>query len=161
MNNSEIFKVTTPSDRTIVMTRTFDGPRKLLFDALTSPELLKRWLSGPPGWSLVECEVDLKVGGSYRYVWQGPNGAEIGMRGVYRDILPPERIVQTESFDQSWYPGEAVGTVVLAESGGKTTLTTTMLYESTEIRDSVLKTPMEQGVAASYDKLAQLFPPLP
>jgi len=161
MNNSEIFKVTTPSDRTIVMTRTFDGPRKLLFDALTSPELLKRWLSGPPGWSLVECEVDLKVGGSYRYVWQGPNGAEIGMRGVYRDILPPERIVQTESFDQSWYPGEAVGTVVLAESGGKTTLTTTMLYESTEIRDGVLKTPMEQGVAASYDKLAQLFPPLP
>jgi uncharacterized protein YndB with AHSA1/START domain len=130
----------------------------MVFDAMTKPELLMRWFSGPPGWSLVVCEVDLKVGGAYRYVWRGPDGAEMGMGGVFREVVVPERIVATEAFDQSWYPGSAVSTVTLVEQGGRTTLTLTVRYESKEARDAVLKSPMEQGVAAGFDKLAELLP---
>ncbi len=157
MKNTGTLKVTTPTDREIVMTRVFDAPRRLVFDAMTKPELLKRWFFGPPGWSLAVCEIDLKVGGTYRYVWRGPDGTDMGMGGVYREVVPPERIVCTEKFDVAWYPGEAVGTLVLVEEGGKTTLTNTILYESKEARDAVLKTPMEQGVAAGYDRLAELL----
>jgi len=145
-----------PSDREIAMTRVFDAPRSLVFDAWTKPELLRRWF-GPPGWSLPVCEIDLKVGGAYRFVMRGPDGAEMGMRGVYREIVPSERLVATESFDESWYPGEALDTTVLVEQGGKTTVTTTVLYESREARDAVLKSPMEHGLAASYDRLAELL----
>jgi uncharacterized protein YndB with AHSA1/START domain len=139
------------------MTRDFDAPRKLVFDAYTKPELLKRWLGVFNGWSLAVCEIDLKAGGTYRYVWRGPNGEVMGMRGVLREIVVPERIVSTEEFDEPWYEGEAVGTVEFVERGGKTTLTMTMRYASKEIRDAVLKSPMEQGVAASFDNLAGLL----
>jgi uncharacterized protein YndB with AHSA1/START domain len=161
MKNAGTLKVTTPTDREIVMTRHFDAPRTLLFDALTKPELLKRWSLGPPGWSLEVCETALNVGATYRFVWRGPDGTEMGMRGVCREIVPPERIVATEKFDEAWYPGEARVTTVLVEQGGKTTLTLTVLYESREARDAVLKTPMEQGVAAGYDRLAELLASLP
>jgi uncharacterized protein YndB with AHSA1/START domain len=157
MLNPGTLKVTTPADREIAMTRVFDAPRSLVFDALTRPELLRRWFFGPPGWSLAVCEIDLKVGGAYRFVWRGPDGTEMGMRGVYREIVPPERFAGTEQFDQPWYPGEALGTHVLVEQDGKTTLTLTVRYESREARDAVLKTPMEQGVAAGYDRLAELL----
>lgn len=157
MKNTGALIVTTPTDREIAMTRVFDAPRRLVFDAYTKPELLKRWLGVFRGWSMAVCEVDLRVGGAYRYVWRGPGRADMGMRGVYREIVPFERIVCTESFDEPWYPGEALDTTVLVEQGGKTTMTTTVLYESKEIRDAVLKSPMEQGVAASYDKLAELL----
>jgi len=157
MTNTGTLKVTTPTDRAIVMTRVFAAPRRLVFDALTQPELLQRWFFGPPGWSLVVCEIDLRVGGAYRYVWSRPGGTDMGMGGVYREIVPPERIVNTEAFDESWYPGEALVTTVLVEQGGKTTLTLTVLYESREARDAVLKTPMEHGVAAGYDRLAELL----
>jgi uncharacterized protein YndB with AHSA1/START domain len=149
--------VTTPSDTEIALIRVFDAPRRLVFEALTKPELVKRWLAGPPGWSMVVCEIDLRVGGAYRYAWSGPAGAKMGMRGVYREVVVPERIVNTETFDEPWYRGEAVGTAVLVEQDGKTTLTTTVRYESQEVRDGVLRTPMEQGVAASYDRLAELL----
>jgi len=158
MTSTGSLKVTTPSDREIAMTRVFDAPRSLVFDALTKPELLKRWLGVRGGWSLVVCEIDLKVGGTFRYVWaRDRDGIEMGMRGVYREIAPPERIVNTETFDDPWYEGEAVETTVLVEHGGKTTLTTTLLYASQEVRDAVLKSPMESGVAESYDKLAELL----
>jgi len=151
-------KLTTRGDREIVMTRAFDAPRKLVFDAHTKPELVKQWLLGPDGWSMPVCEIDLKVGGKYRYVWRrDKDGTEMGMGGVYREIVAPERLVATEKFDQSWYPGEAVGTFVLVEQSGKTTLTQTMLYESREARDTVLKSGMEKGVVASYDRLAKLL----
>jgi uncharacterized protein YndB with AHSA1/START domain len=149
--------VSTPSDREIVMTREFDAPRELVFDAYTKPELLKRWLGVFGGWTMAECEVDLRVGGSYRYVWRGPNGEQMGMRGTLREVVVPERIVSTETFDESWYEGAAVGTIEFVERGGKTTLTMTMRYDSREIRDAVLKSPMEQGVAASFDTLADLL----
>jgi uncharacterized protein YndB with AHSA1/START domain len=156
MNPAGTLKVTTPTDREIAMTRVFDAPRSLVFEAYTTPELLKRWLGVHQGWSLAVCEIDLRVGGTYRYVWRGPDGTEMGMRGVYREVKPPERIVATEAFDQSWYPGEAVGTITLVEQGGRTTLTLTVRYESREARDAVLKSPMEQGVAAGFDKLAEV-----
>src|SRR5438309_2662500 len=158
MLNSQTFKVTTPSDLEIAMTRVFNAPRRLVFEALTRPELVKRWLLGPPGWSMPVCEIDLKVGGKYRYVWRrDSDGTDMGMGGVYREIVAPERIVATEKFDQSWYPGEALGTFVLIEQAGKTTLTETILYESREARDGVLKSGMEKGIVASYDRLASLL----
>jgi uncharacterized protein YndB with AHSA1/START domain len=158
MASSGTLKVTTPTDREIAMTRVFDAPRRLVFEAYTRPELLKRWLGVHAGWSLAVCEIDLRVGGAYRYVWRGPDGAEMGMGGVYREIVRNERIVATEKFDQSWYPGEAVGTVVLLEQGGRTTLTMTVRYQSKEVRDMVLKTPMASGVEAGFNKLAELLP---
>src|SRR5947199_8947203 len=108
MKSTGILTVVARGDREIVLTRVFDAPRRLVFDALTKPELVRRWLLGPPGWSMVVCEIDLKVGGAYRYVWRHDrDGSEFGMRGVYREIVPPERLVNTESFDRPWYPGEA------------------------------------------------------
>jgi uncharacterized protein YndB with AHSA1/START domain len=158
MKNAGSLKLTTRGDREIVMTRDFDAPRSLVFDACTKPELVKLWLLGPPGWTMPVCEIDLRVGGAYRYVWRNAtNGNEMGMGGVYREIAVPERIVATEKFDEAWYPGEAVGTLVLVEQGGKTTLTQTVLYQSREARDAVLKSGMEKGVAASYDRLAELL----
>ncbi len=153
-------KVITPTDREITMTRVFDAPRRLVFDAFTKPELIRQWLLGPPGWSMPVCEIDLKVGGTYRYVWRRTDGNEMGMGGIYREIAAPERLVATEKFDQAWYPGEAVGTLVLSEQGGKTTVTQTVLYQSREARDAVLKSGMEKGVAVSYDRLEQILPSL-
>ena len=150
-------QITTPSEREIAMTRVFDAPRRLVFDAHTKPELVKRWLLGPPGWTMPVCEIDLRVGGKYRYVWQNQDGTAMGMGGVFREIIRPERLVATESFDQSWYPGEALDTTVFVEEGGKTTLTLTVLYESREARDAVLKSGMEQGMAAGYDRLEELL----
>jgi len=144
-------------DREIVMTRVFNAPRQLVFDALTTPELLKRWFFGPPGWSLTVCEVAARVGDRYRYVWRGSDGSEMGMGGVLREIIPLERIVTTEKFEQPWYPGEAEGTIVLTETDGRTTLTQAIIYESRAARDAVLKTPMEQGVSMGYDRLAEVL----
>ena len=154
MKNTGTLKVTTPTDREIVLIRVFDAPRTMVWDAFTKPELLKRWF-GPRGWSLVVCEVDLKVGGGFRFVLRGPDGRDMGMRGVYREIVPPERSVHMESFDD--YPGEAQVTAVFVERAGKTTLTATVLYPSREIRDAVIKSGMEHGAAESYDKLAELL----
>jgi uncharacterized protein YndB with AHSA1/START domain len=157
MTEAGALKLTTRGDREIVMTRVFDAPRALVFKAFTTPELVKQWLLGPPGWSMPVCEIDLRVGGRYRYVWRHTNGNEMAMGGVYREIVAPEKVVATEKFDESWYPGEAVGTILLIEQGGRTTLTQTVLYESREARDGVLKSPMESGVAAGYDRLATLL----
>jgi uncharacterized protein YndB with AHSA1/START domain len=154
MKNTGTLKVTTPSDQEIVMTRVFDAPRHLVFDAFTKPELLKRWF-GPRGWSLVVCEVDLRVGGGFRFVLRGPDGKDMGMRGVYREIAAPERSVHMESFDD--YPGEAQVTGVFVEQGGKTTFTATVLYPSKDVRDAVIQSGMEHGAAESYDRLAELL----
>ena len=155
-------KVTTPSDREIAMTRVFDAARSMVFDAWTKPELLKRWLGVFGDWTFAVCEVDLKVGGKYRYVWRGSDGKEMGMGGVYREIVRPERIVCTERFDEPWYGGgDAIDTTVFAEKDKKTTVTTTVLYASKQVRDSVLKSPMEGGVAKSYDQLDEVLTSLP
>lgn len=157
MKPASALKVTTPTEREIVMTRVFDAPRGLVFDALTKPELVKRWLLGPPGWTMPVCEIDLRVGGRYRYVWRKAGVPDMGMGGVYREIVRPERIVTTELFDEDWTGGETLVTTVLVEQRGKTTLTITVRYSSREARDGALKTGMEEGVAASYDRLAELL----
>jgi len=157
MNIAETMQITTPSEREIAMTRVFDAPRHLVFEAYTKPELVKRWLGVRNGWTLDVCEIDLRVGGRYRYVWHGANGQEMGMGGVFLEIEPPERIVSTEKFDNPWYPGEAVGTVRLVEQDGKTTLTLSVLYQSQEVRDAILQSPMAVGVGESFDKLAEVL----
>lgn len=159
MTNTGLLEVTTPSDREIAMTRVFNAPAKLVFDAWTKPELIKRWLGVRAGWTMAVCEVDLKVGGAYRFVWRGPD-MTMGMRGLYREVVRPERLVSTEKFDDPWYEGEAVDTMVLVEQGGKTTVTTTVRYVSREVRDAVIKSGMTTGVAEGYDKLAELLPSL-
>src|SRR5476651_2398692 len=112
--------LTPHGDREIVITRSFDAPRQLVWDAHTKPELIKRWLFGPPGWTMAVCDMDLTVGGAYRWVWHGPEGQVMAMGGIHREIVPPERIVNTQLFDEDWTGGAAVGTLVLTESGGKT-----------------------------------------
>jgi uncharacterized protein YndB with AHSA1/START domain len=161
MKNSGTFNITAHGDREIVVTRLFDAPRRLVFDAYTQPQLVKRWLLGPDGWSMPVCEIDLRPGGKYRYVWRSNrDGREMGMGGIYREVVAPERVVFTEVFDEAWYPGEAVDTIVLVERDGKTTLTQTILYNSRETRDAVLKSPMQTGLTASFDRLENLFPAL-
>lgn len=157
MMNPGKLTVTAAGDREIRMTRTFDAPRRMVFDAWTKPELLKRWLGVFEGWSMAVCEVDLRVGGGYRFVWRHTGGAEMGMRGTYLEVVAAERLKSTEVFDDRWYEGDAVGTLTFDERDGRTTVTNAVMYASREARDGVLKSPMEHGVSAGYDKLAELL----
>jgi uncharacterized protein YndB with AHSA1/START domain len=161
MTDTPALKIVVRGEREIVMTRSFNAPRHLVFDAFTKPELLKLWLGRFGGWSMAACEIDLRVGGQYRYVWRGPDGHDMGLSGIYREIVVPERIVATEKFDESWYPGGAVGTIVFVEQGARTMLTHTILYDSREARDAVMKSPMEHGVSAGYNQLDQVLAALP
>jgi uncharacterized protein YndB with AHSA1/START domain len=149
--------VTTPSDREIALTRTFSAPRALVFDALTKPELVRRWMLGNMGASMPVCEIDLRVGGAYRFVWRNPDGGEMAMMGLYRELVRPERIVNTQRFDTPWMPGESVLTTTLEESSGQTTFISTTLFDSRETRDKMLKSGMESGASASYDRLETLL----
>lgn len=152
------FKITTPSDRELEVRRDFDAPRQLVFEAFTKPELVSCWLLGPAGWTMPVCEIDLKVGGRYRYLWRrDADGTEMGMGGVFREVVSPERLVATERFDESWYPGEAVDTTVFVEDGEITRVTITILYESQAARDTASRSGMERGMAAGYDRLEQLL----
>jgi uncharacterized protein YndB with AHSA1/START domain len=159
MNRPGSLTITTPGEREILWTRVLSAPRHLVFEALSRPELLKRWLSGPPGWSMVDCENDLRVGGSFRHVWRGPEGMQMVMSGIYREVVPPERIVRTESMELGCesQAGEQLATMELTEEGGRTTLTITVLYPTKEARDATIASGMERGVAASYDRLADLL----
>jgi uncharacterized protein YndB with AHSA1/START domain len=161
MSDDGSLKLATPTDREIVITRGFDAPRSLVFEALREPELLKRWLLGPPGWTMIECENDLRVGGTFRHMWRNEDGTEMAMSGVYREVVPPERIVRTERFHFGCEPqaGEQIVTSVLTECGGRTVLTLTVLYPSKEARDATIASGMERGVAASYDRLADMLVP--
>jgi uncharacterized protein YndB with AHSA1/START domain len=150
-------QLSTPSDREILMTRTFDAPRRLVWDAFTKPELVRRWLGVHNGWRMETCTMDVRVGGRYRYEWRGPGGMEMGMGGEYREVVPAEKLVATEVFDASWYDGAAVDTTEFVESAGRTTLTIRVLYDSKAVRDAVLATPMEQGMAAGLDALADVL----
>src|SRR5437660_1347769 len=129
--------VTTRNDREIVLSRMFNAPRALVFDAWTKPELLTRWY-GARGWRLVGCEVDLRVGGAWRFVSSGPNGDIMAQSGVYQEIEPPDRLVYTEKFDDQSYPGETVITHVFGARSGRTLVTSTLRYPSRRARDIVL-----------------------
>src|SRR5579863_1302246 len=145
---SAALTVTTRAEREIVMTRAFDAPRRLVFEAMTKPQHLVRWF-GPHGWTLAVCEVDFRPGGAWRFVLRGPDGAGMGMRGVYREITPPERFVSTESSDDS--PGQSVNTLTFSEENGRTRFKITVLYASGEIRDAIIRSGMERGAGECYD----------
>jgi uncharacterized protein YndB with AHSA1/START domain len=149
----DTFQMSLPSDREIRVTRNFGAPRQLVFDAFTKPDILRRWLLGPPGWTMPVCEIDLKPGGRYRYVWRKPGANDMGMGGTFREITPPERLVVTEKFDEAWYPGEALITTAFLEEGDITRVTITILYQSKEARDTARRSGMDQGMAASYSRL--------
>ena len=154
--NPGTLQFSTPGDREIVMKRAFMARRELVFDAFVRPELLRQWFYGKPGGTLAVCEVALKAGDPFRYVWRDADGSEMGMRGVCLEFVRPERMVATEQFDVRWYPGEAVGEIALEENNGITLLTQTIRYETRAAREIVLRTPMEHGVALGYDRLAKL-----
>jgi uncharacterized protein YndB with AHSA1/START domain len=158
MPKTETLTVAAKGELEIVMTRVFDAPRSLVFEAWTKPELIQRWLLGPDGWSMPICEVNLVPGGSYRMVWRkDAGGKEMTSRGTYREVVRPERIVCTETFQDPWYVGESVVTTEFADREGRTEVTMTMKYGSKEARDGVLKSGMESGVAVSYDRLEALL----
>jgi uncharacterized protein YndB with AHSA1/START domain len=141
---------TTPG-RAIVATRVVDSPRRQVFDAWTKPEHLTRWMLGPPGWTMPVCEIDLRPGGAWHFVWRGADGKEMEMRGVYREIEPPERLVFTESWGGDW--PETLNTLILTEENGKTTMTCTVYYPTPEAREAALGTGMKEGWAQSYELL--------
>ncbi len=157
MKSKTKLMITTPSDIEIVMTRVLEAPRRLVWQAWTKPELLKRWLFGPDGWSLARCDVDLRVGGTLRYEWSHPQKKTMGMGGVYREVVPEERIVHTELFDEDWTGGETLVTVDFIEENGKTTVAMTVRYASREARDGALKTGMADGMEMGYDRLEILL----
>ena len=154
--NSDSFQVTTPSDREIRMTRLFDAPRHLVFEAMSKPEHITQWWGHlGEGYSVPVCEVDLRVGGAWRFVNRTPKGELVAFYGVYREIAPPERVVFTEIFEQ--FPDtESVVTAVLTEENGKTRLTASVLYPFRDIRDMVIGTGMAKGAAISYDRLEEV-----
>src|SRR5215472_3103433 len=155
MSDSATLQVTTPSDREIVLCRVFNAPRRLVFEAWTNPKYVPQWLLGPPGWTMPVCEIDLRPGGAWHFVWRQAYGTEMEMRGVYREVEPPQRIVSTESWGGDW--PETVNTALFTETGSKTTVAITILYPSKEARDAALKTGMAKGAGMSYDRLAALL----
>jgi uncharacterized protein YndB with AHSA1/START domain len=148
-------KVETRGDREVVFTREFDAPRHLVFEAFIKPEYLKRWLLGPPGWEMVHCKAPNKVGEKYRYEWAHPQKKGFGIGGVVKELVPPEKIVVTELMDG--YPGDSLVTTVFVEKDCKTLMTIVAAYPSKEFRDAMIKTGMESGAAASYDRLEVLL----
>jgi len=159
MKNLGSLQVTTPTDTSIVMTRIFHAPRRLVFDAMSKPEFLKQWMLGPPGWKMTECEVDQRVGGTFKHAWRHDDGQEMSMRGEYVEVDPPARITRTETFVTGCSPqaGEQTATMDLEETGGKTYLTLTVKFASKEVRDGALASGMEHGVRAGYDRLEGLL----
>ncbi len=166
MQGSARLQVATPTDTTIVMTRTFDAPRRLVWDAMTKAELVRRWMFCPPGWSWAACEMDVRVGGQYRWEWNGPDGPlALTIRGVHREVDPPSRIVHTERMEMAPgagpcgpdggppEPWELVATLELTETNGITSMTMTLAFGSRQARDVALKSGMEQGMEAGYAQL--------
>jgi uncharacterized protein YndB with AHSA1/START domain len=153
---TDTLTVTPTGDRGIIIARTFDAAAAPLFKAWTTPDLLQRWLLGPPGWTMTVCEVDLRPGGAYRYGWRNAEGTEIGLGGVYREVGEPFRLVATERFNPPFDQSEAVLTLTFEDRDGRTTITNTAVYATPEARDGMLASGMERGIKASYDRLAEL-----
>jgi uncharacterized protein YndB with AHSA1/START domain len=145
----------TPSDREVVVTRVVDAPRRLVFEAMSNPEHLPQWMTGPEGWTMPVCEIDLRPGGAWRYVYRKADGSEMTLQGSYREVAPPERVVSTESWGPEW--PETVNTMVLTEAAGRTTITMTIRYPSQEARDAALRTGMKDGMDQSYARLDALL----
>lgn len=142
----------TPSDTEVVITRVFDAPRRIVFDAWTKPEHLRRWCTGPDGWTMPVCEADYRPGGKWRYVYRKNDGnAEMTLQGECREYTPPERVVMTESWGPEW--PDSLNTTVFTESHGRTTVTLTIAYQSKAIRDAALASGMKDGLDMSLARL--------
>ena len=141
----------TPSDTELVATRTFEAPRKRLWEALTQPEHMRQWMLGPEGWTMPVAELDLRKGGKWHIGWRGPDGTVMEMRGEFREVDPPSRLVQTESWGDDW--PETLTTQVLYGENGTTTLTCAIRYLSKDARERARATGMEDGMTKSYDRL--------
>jgi uncharacterized protein YndB with AHSA1/START domain len=156
-------QVRLPGDREVEVMRSFRAPRALVYRAYTEPELVRRWLLGPPGWSMPVCEMDVRVGGRYRWRWQSDeNGREFGFSGTFREVQPPSKIVHTEAYDPGsvggGYPAEeAIVTVTFMEDGGVTTMKTLIDFGSKEARDAAVATGMTDGMEQSYQLLDRLL----
>ena len=146
---------TTPSDEEVIVTRVVSAPRRVVFEAFTNARHVPNWLIGPEGWTMPVCEIDLRPGGTWRYVYRKNDGSEMTMQGSYREVAPPERLVSTESWGPEW--PETVNTMVLTETGGLTTITITVRYPSKEARDAALKTGMKSGMDQSFARLDGLL----
>lgn len=145
-------------DREIVVTRDFDAPRELVWDCWTVPALIRRWLSGPPGWEMITCEFDARVGGKWRFVSKGPDGFEMAHGGVIKTFDRPELMVSTELYDMDWTGGETINTNVFTDlGGGRTRSVLTVTYSSREARDGARATPMAEGMEAGFQKLDALL----
>jgi uncharacterized protein YndB with AHSA1/START domain len=153
--------VTLPNDRDVVVVRSFNAPRPLVFDAWTKPALVQRWLLGPSGWTMPVCEMDVRPGGKFRWRWRNEkSGREFGFNGEFREVVRPSRIVHTERYDPGDVGGdmgEALITAELTEKSGVTTHTMTIRYESKAVRDAALKTGMTDGMETSFQKLDELL----
>ena len=163
-----VLKVTTPGDREIVMTRMFNAPRRLVWDAMTKPDLIRKWLFLPPGWEMSMCEEDVRVGGKYRWAWKdgSQSGQEaMAMHGTYRIVEPPReggaggKMVRTETFEFGCAPqaGEQLATIEMIEAGDATMMKITVVYPSKEARDGAIKSGMEKGVSTGYDNLERML----
>lgn len=148
-------KFTTPSDREIQITRTFNAPRALVWEAWTNPEHVKKWMLGPDGWSLTIREQDARTGGHWHYIWTKATGEEMEMRGKYVEVVPIEKIVHSEQWGEEW--AETVNTLIMTESNGQTTVVETMLYPNKDARDAALATGMKEGMTATHDRLEKLL----
>jgi len=160
MTNPSKSTVTLPNDRDVVVVRKFEAPRALVFDAWTKPELVSRWLLGPPGWSMPVCEMDVRVGRRIRWRWPKEEGAEFGFAGEFREVVRPSRLVHTEVYDPGdvgGEMGEALVSAVLTEKANVTTHTMTIRYASQQVRDAALKTGMTDGMEMSFEKLDALL----
>jgi uncharacterized protein YndB with AHSA1/START domain len=151
-NDTRETTFTTPSDRELSFTRTFEAPRDLVFAAFTDPEHVPNWMLGPEGWSMPVCEMDVREGGTWHFVWRKGDGEEMAMTGVFKEVSPPEKVVQTEAWGGDW--AETLNTTSFAEDGDRTIVTQTILYPSQEARDRAMATGMKDGASVSYDRLA-------
>jgi len=154
VTSSEAAKVTLPTDEQILITREFDAPRHLVYEAWTTPELVKRWWSARRG-EMTLAEIDLRVGGTWRYLMVADEGFEVAFHGEYREIVPNERIVSTEVYEGT-PDAEAVDTITFTEADGRTTLTILVQHTSKENRDAHIDSGMEDGMQDALDLLEQV-----
>ena len=148
--------ITTPGDRQIVVVRTFDAPRDLVFLCYSKPELLRRWY-GMPDWTTHICEIDFRIGGKYRIGQRSPDGYELTSGGLYTGIAAPERIEQTEYYDDNWTQGGTVNVLTLTEKAGVTTATMTITFTSPEARAAAAASPMAVGMEIGFKRLDELL----
>ena len=155
MNLNDTLRISTLSDREVMMSRTFTAPRALVFKACTDPEFVPQWMLGPDGWTMPVCEIDLRPGGTWHFVWRKQDGKEMSMHGTYLEVTPPDRVVTTENWGGEW--PETTNTLSFTEKDGETTYSIKILYPSKEARDSAMKTGMKEGEGQSFDRLEELL----